>query len=190
MIELTIGKNDFTSKSNAFPFEVRANSYNTRGNVTDMTKVDFVARGEYLRENDKPASCETSHIIEELKKTGNYKAPIIVFSSINIDRELSEVEKRSRDAIAQFCGTSLKDKELSLSNVYKQIENFKNTLELLKDKQKVNSMLPVPVEQIAFFVKEDTEEDFILDNEAEIIGREVAPNGNSFSIYILKEWED
>lgn len=190
MIELTIGKNDFTSKSNAFPFEVRANSYNTRGNVTDMTKVDFVARGGYLRENDKPASYETREVIEVLKSTGKYKAPTVVFSSINIERELTEVEKNSRNAIAQFCGTSFKDKETSISNIYKQIENFKETLKILKDKEKVNNMLPVTVEQIAFIVMDNTEEEFILNQEAELIYHDEAPNGNNFNIYILKEWEE
>ena len=182
MLELSISKPEYKSTSKRHAFDVRVIS----NDVVDMTKQSVVTSGYLIRKNDIVPDWSTSQVIKTLNISNKDG---IIFNSVNIQRELNEAELKSKEAIMQFLDLHKEENtSTDISLVYKQIMLFIDALNILKDKQKVLNLLPINIDNIAFIVNKDTEEDFILSKEAEYIHTVTSINSNEFSIYTFKEW--
>lgn len=184
MLELSISKNEILAKVNR-AFDIRVDYYDTNNGVINMNDAHNILRGYYMKDISQAPDFSTDSVINELAKNSRLDLPIIIFNSVNIDRELTEVEEYSREALQNFFKTEINKCEISVSNIYKQVVIFSNAVKLLKNTDKVKGMLPVNFKTIAFIVMDDTEEDFILKQEANFISSVVAPNNNKFNIYKL-----
>lgn len=184
MFQLMIGKDDLFPRLNR-AFDIDVIYYESKNGITDMRVPTRACSGYYINKNLREPDAGTSQTLSCLNDSGKLKMPIIIFNNTHIIRELTWVEKKNRKALEKFTGQDMKHPQLNLSETYEQVIRFKNIVELLKDKEKVNIMLPVPVESIAFIEMADTEGDFILSKEAEYIDTWEAINNNKFNIYKL-----
>lgn len=184
MFELTIGKSEYWSNRN-IAFDVDVMYYKSKNGITDMRVPTRACSGYYVTDKSKEIDCGVSQVLSSLNKDNKLIKPIIVFDKTHITRELTQTEKSSREALEKFLNQDIKHPELKVGKTYEEVVRFKEAVNLIKDKEKVNGMLPVPVESIAFIEMENTEGDFILSQEAELIDTWQAFNGNMFNIYKL-----
>lgn len=185
MLEIVIGKCDYMAKMVNIAFNVDVVYYPTENGITDMRVPKRVCSGVYLTDNIKEPDISSSQTLSSLDVAGELEKPIIVFNSIHIVRELTEKEKYTRSALEQFLKTEIEHPEVKIGQTYEEVVRFKTAVDLLKDKEVVSKLLPVPVESIAFIELMDTEGDFILSKEANLIDTWTAINGNTFNIYKL-----
>lgn len=182
MLEINLSKDELTSKVNNRPFRISINNYKEINGTIDMNCITNVMRGSYIEKTNQAVDFGIGSVLDALDINTN----IIVFDSINIKRELDTIEKYSRDAIEKALGISQSnDDKILIGKVFEQIQLFIKAVRLIKDKNNINNMLPVPVNSIAFIVKVNTEEDIVLEHEAKFIKAIEAPNGNTFNIYEL-----
>lgn len=182
MLEISLSKDELTSKINNRPFRVSINNYKEINGAIDMNCITNVMRGSYIEKNNQAIDFGVSSVLDVLNNDTN----IIVFDSINIKRELNIVEKHSRDAINMALGIGQNnDDKILIGKTFEQIQLFIKAIRLIKERSNINNMLPVPVNSIAFIVKANTEEDIVLEHEAKFIKEIDAPNGNTFNIYEL-----
>lgn len=188
MFELTIGKDDFISRSKDRAFTISMNYYEQRRALVDMSSRTTIIKGSYITNFSQSPHVGIAETLNALNVKYAVYYPIIVFDNVYIYRELTQVEKDSKKAIEMFAnGVSADDIDYSSSigMIYSQIITFKRAVELLKDKNKVNAMLPVDVKSIAFIQMQNTEGDFVLSKEAQLVDVYCANNGNMFNIYKL-----
>lgn len=182
MIELLVGKNEINIMHKRFPFVINAIHYESGRNIIDMSKPYIIARGNYIKDFNDISDWSMEKAISNIDNEEN----TIVFDTVNIDRALTQSDKEALKNFKDFFKleeTEEVKEDILPGKVYKQILMFNELITLLKDTDKAKSMLPVEIRHIIFFVKQDTEEDFILSMEAQLIGTYQVPNGNIFNSY-------
>lgn len=188
MFELSMSKDEVYGNAKRGVFQVRLIDYGMIGTkLFDMCKASNVTRGVYIKESDIAPDIGIDKVLEALNQDAqciNY--PIVIFDNIYIDREMTKTERDGKCAIEKFCNTDSTDDEfeLRLDTLYRQVITFYRGIKLLKNKELVREMLPVDVNSIAFIEMQDTEGDFILSHNAELVDTAVIGD-NVFNIYKL-----
>lgn len=184
MFEVTMGKTEYLSASN-LAFNVDVISYKSKNGVTDMRTPSRICGGYYINNILREPSVGVAQTLKYLSDAGKLKKPIVIFDQIHIVRELNNIEKKNREALERALKQNLSEIEAQIGDVFEQVLNFKEAIGLIKDKNKFKGMLPLEVESVAFIEMCDTEGDYILSQEAELIGTWEAINKNKFNIYRL-----
>lgn len=185
MIELLIGNYGYrTNAEKAYKVEVL--NYDSREGFTDLTKLHRTCSGTYVSTYCKAIDIGSSLVYNEFINRRLIDESIIIFDSINIKRDLTIEEKESNQAIEDYLGIEIDKAEAKIGDTYNEIERFKEAISVLKNKETVNSLIPVKVDNIAFIVKDNTEEDFILSREFDFV--DVLNPREDITLNIYKLW--
>lgn len=188
MIELSISKADGEQAER--PFSVRALYYDPVPIDIRMGRRTTVMSGEYIDSTHRLLTIEVKSALELMEAYGLTNNNIIVFNNIIIDREVPDERIKALNSITELLGLHVELKETDISNVMEQISLFRIALDILRNNEKVNEMLPVQVNEIAFIVESGTEEDMVLSHEATLLGHLDNIQTYDLNVYYLEDKSD
>lgn len=148
-----------------------------------------VVRGTYIKDENDVQCWEHAEVMKYFRKKHN----TLIFDHINIDRIMTEVEQTSLIAVYEFMNARLGNTATknindltnpSMADILMQVRAFINVICAIKD-GRILKGIPMAVDQIAFLVLKDSEEDIVLSKEAHFMDLLEAPNGILYSLYKL-----
>lgn len=188
MIRVSVYKEIFESYSSR-PFNVRISKLQELKNgvyKADATK--SIIYGSYVPTEKQCIAWELENVREKVIKALNKDCKMIIFTHTftgNKNNDISDEEKRLMEVYMSMHENQQKEQKTKESSEV-TIEDFKDAVSLLQDKEKFINLIPFEFECVAVAVLKDTDEDKIvkerLNNEPVEIE---APNGNIFNIHII-----
>lgn len=153
----------------------------------NTNKLADVVRGTYIKDENDVQCWEHAEVMKYFRKKHN----TLIFDHINIDRIMTEVERTSLIAVYEFMNARLGNTATknindltnpSMADILMQVRAFINVIYAIKD-ERILKDIPMAVDQIAFLVLKDSEEDIVLSKETQFIDLLEAPNGLMYSLY-------
>lgn len=148
-----------------------------------------VIRGTYIKDENDVQCWEHAEVMKYFRRKHN----TLIFDHISIDRIMTEVEQTSLIAVYEFMNARLGNTATknindltnpSMADILMQVRAFINVICAIKD-ERILKDIPMAVDQIAFLVLKDSEEDIVLSKEAHFMDLLEAPNGLLYSLYKL-----